>query len=164
MSEDVVLRAVDGGGGAVCADILRQLPTWFGIAESNQDYIETADTHPGVIASVGGAAVGITTVKHHSPYAAEIYLMAVTPAFHRHGIGQLMLRLVEEHLAGDGVEFLQVKTLSATRPDEGYAQTRAFWLACGFRPLEEFPTLWDASNPALQLIKTVPPRSSSNRD
>ena len=52
-------------------------------------------------------------------------------------------------------EFLQVKTLSPARPDEGYAKTRAFWLACGFRPLEELPTLWDADNPALQLIKTV---------
>ena len=149
------LREVDGDAGAVCADVLGQLPTWFGITESNRDYIESADTHPGLIASFEDDDVGITTVKHHSPYAAEIYLMAVKPAFHRHGIGRAMLRRVEQRLAGDAVEFLQVKTLSAARPDEGYAKTRTFWLACGFRPLEEFPTLWDPSNPALQLIKTV---------
>ena len=99
--------------------------------------------------------MGIATIKHHSPYAAEIYLMAIKPAFHRHGMGRLMLGRVERRLAADNVEFLQVKTLSAARDDEGYAKTRAFWLACGFRPLEEFPTLWDPSNPALQLIKTV---------
>ena len=131
------------------------LPTWFGIPEANANYIEMADRHPGVIAAVDDDDVGITTVKHHSPYAAEIYLMAVKPAYHRHGIGRLMLRRVERRLAADGVEFLQVKTLSAARVDEGYAKTRAFWLASGFRPLEEFPTLWDPSNPALQLIKTV---------
>jgi hypothetical protein len=67
-----------------------------------------------------------------------------------------MLELAETSLGARGVEFLQVKTLSPARPDAGYAKTRAFWLACGFRPLEEFPTLWDADNPALQLIKTVP--------
>jgi GNAT superfamily N-acetyltransferase len=111
-----------------------------------------------VLAVVDDEIVGITTVKHHSPYAAEVYLMAVKPAFHRHGIGRRMLRRVEERLAADGVEFLQVKTLSASRPDAGYEKTREFWLASGFRPLEEFPTLWDPENPALQLIKTVPPR------
>ena len=66
-----------------------------------------------------------------------------------------MLRHVEARLRRDGVEYLQVKTLSASRPDEGYAQTRRFWLACGFVPLEEFPTLWDPANPALQLVKAL---------
>ena len=157
MDGSVVLRDVSGGAGSACAAILRLLPTWFGIAESNQDYIDTADTHPGVVARVGDDDVGITTVKHHSPYAAEISLMAIKPAYHRQGIGRHMLRHVEARLATDGVEFLQVKTLSAARVDEGYARTRAFWLGCGFRPLEELPTLWDPANPALQLIKTVDP-------
>ena len=152
----MVVRDVDGDAGQTCASILRLLPSWFGIPEANRDYIKSADARPGVIASVGEDDVGITTVKQHSPFAAEIYLMAVKPAYHRRGIGSLMLRRVEERLAAEGVEFLQVKTLSAAREDEDYAKTRAFWLACGFRPLEEFPTLWDPSNPALQLIKTVP--------
>jgi len=109
-----------------------------------------------VIASVDGDAVGITTVKQHSPYAAEVYLTAVKPAHHRAGVGTAMLRHLEVRLAVVGVEFLQVKTLSGSRPDLGYDATRAFYQAYGFRPLEEFPTLWDASNPALQLIKAVP--------
>jgi GNAT superfamily N-acetyltransferase len=153
----VALRDVDGGVGAVCADILRVLPTWFGIPESNRDYIETADTHPGVVAAIDGHDIGIATIKHHSPYASEIYLMAVKPDHHRHGIGRLMVERVEAQLRKQEIEFLQVKTLSASHPDEGYVKTRAFWQASGFRPLEEFPTLWGANNPALQLIKTVPP-------
>ena len=44
--------------------------------------------------------------------------------------------------------------MSPAHPDAGYGDTRAFYLAYGFRPLEEFPTLWDPANPALQLIKT----------
>jgi hypothetical protein len=83
----------------------------------------------------GGAGATCATIEQHSPDAAEIYLMAVA----------------------QDVELLQIKTLSASRPDAGTARRRAFWLACGFRPLEELPTLWDPSNPALQLIKTVAP-------
>jgi len=81
--------------------------------------------------------------------------MAVKPALHRAGIGRAMLRTVEARLAADGVEFLQVKTLSASRPDEGYAKTRAFWLARGFRPLEALPNPWEPGNQPLQLIKTA---------
>jgi GNAT superfamily N-acetyltransferase len=163
MGGAVVLREVTGHAGPACREILELLPTWFGIAAANQDYIDTADAHPGIVATCGNETVGITTVKRHSPYAAEIYLMAIKPAFHRHGIGTRMLRRVEAGLARDGVEFLQVKTLGAARVDEGYAKTRSFWLASDFRPLEELPTLWGPSNPALQLIKTVPSRESAGR-
>lgn len=153
----VELRDLECGAGAVCRAILDLLPDWFGIPEANESYIDFANTHPSVIASVEGDDVGITAVKHHSPYAAEVYLIAVKPSQHRLGVGTLMLRHLEANLAADRVEFLQVKTLSAARPDVGYDATRAFYLARGFRPLEEFPTLWDPSNPALQLIKTISP-------
>ena len=149
------MRVAPNGSGATCRRILDLLPDWFGIPESVDDYVEVADATQCVIASLDGDDVGITTVIEHSPFAAEIYLMAVVPTRHRHGVGRAMLRHVEADLARRGVEFLQVKTLSASDPDPGYAATRAFYLAYGFRPLEEFPTLWDPDNPALQMIKTV---------
>ena len=96
------------------------------------------------------------TLLRHSGFAAEVYVMAVLPELHRRGIGLALLRHAEGMLAADGVEFLQVKTLAPSKPDAGYAKTRAFYLAYGFRPLEEFPDLWDAENPALQMIKNVP--------
>jgi ribosomal protein S18 acetylase RimI-like enzyme len=155
--DDYVIREVAGDAGATCRVILRLLPTWFGIEEANANYADVADTAPGVVVEYDGAAVGITTVVHHSKFAAEIFLMAVAPSHHRRGVGSMMLRHVEANLARSGIEFLQVKTLSASNPDEGYAQTRLFYLSYGFRPLEEFPTLWAPGNPALQLIKTVAP-------
>jgi GNAT superfamily N-acetyltransferase len=127
----VELRDVDGGAGTICRSILDALPDWFGIPEANENYVSFADSNPSVIASVDRADVGITTVKLHSPYAAEVYLMAVRPSHHRIGVGTAMLRHVEANLAASGVEFLQVKTLSATRPDAGYDATRAFYLAYG---------------------------------
>lgn len=120
-----------------------------------RDYVAVADRSPTVIAERRGDAVGLLTLVRHSPYAAEVYVMGVLPELHRQGIGRAMLAHAERGLAADGVEFLQVKTLAPSRPDEGYEKTRAFYLASGFRPLEEFPDLWDAENPALQMVKVV---------
>ena len=100
--------------------------------------------------------MGLLTLVRHSPYSAEVYVMGVLPDFHRQGIGQSLLQYAEAVLAIDGVEFLQVKTLGPSKPDAGYENTRAFYFRCGFRPLEEFPDLWDPDSPALQMIKVVP--------
>ena len=81
--------------------------------------------------------------------------MGVVPELHRQGIGAAMLRRTEETLLSEGVEYLQVKTLSDSHPDEGYKRTRAFYMAQGFRVLEEFPDLWSPTNPALQLVKAL---------
>ena len=50
---------------------------------------------------------------------------------------------------------LQVKTLSESHPDAGYAKTRAFYRAMGFHPLEEFKTLWGEANPCLLMVKKL---------
>ena len=135
---------------------MKALPTWFGIPASVEDYVAVAERSPTVVASLGDEDVGLLTLVRHSRHAAEVYVMAVLPQLHRQGIGRALLRSAEDMLAADGVEFLQVKTLSPSKPDDGYEKTRAFYLAYGFRPLEEFPTLWDADNPALQMIKVIP--------
>lgn len=157
---DVRLRDVDGGAGDTCRAILATVPEWFGIDEANDDYVAKAESDPGVVASIGDDDVGIITLLHHSPHSAEVYLMAVARPFHRRGIGTAMLRHVEDRLAAAGVEYLQVKTLSPGRPDVNYDATRAFYLAYGFRVLEEFPELWDPANPALQMVKSVAPGAS----
>jgi GNAT superfamily N-acetyltransferase len=149
------VRLQPTGAGETCRRILATLPHWFGIAESNENYKKVADRTPTLIASLQGEDVGLLVLVHHSPQAAEVFLMAVVPWLHRQGIGQLLLARAEEQLSGEGVEFLQVKTLSPSKADAGYAKTRAFYQACGFKVLEEFPLLWDANNPAVQLIKAL---------
>jgi hypothetical protein len=67
-----------------------------------------------------------------------------------------MLEAAESWLAQRDIGFLQVKTLSPRADDSGYADTRAFYFGCGFRPLQEMPELWGADQPALQMIKTIP--------
>jgi GNAT superfamily N-acetyltransferase len=152
---DLVLRDVTTGAGPICRNILATLPTWFGIPASVDDYVAAADRNPTVVASSEGTDIGLATLLRHSDYAAEVYVMGVLPEYHRRGVGHAILRHAEAALAADGIEFLQVKTLSARHPDGGYRKTRAFYLAYGFRPLEEFAALWSPDQPALQLVKTV---------
>jgi GNAT superfamily N-acetyltransferase len=141
------------GQSAVCAPILAALPEWFGIEEANRQYIQDIDQLPTLLATVKGEALGFLTLREHSEYAAEIHVMGVMPEMHRKGVGRALVSIAESHLRQRGVEYLQVKTLSPAHPDRNYARTRAFYLAMGFRPLEEFPELWGTANPCLQLIK-----------
>jgi ribosomal protein S18 acetylase RimI-like enzyme len=131
------------------------LPGWFGIPESNEEYRRVADQHPTLVAERNGVAVGFVTVVRHSPFAAELHVLAVRPELHRHGIGRAMVDAAEGRLRSEGVEYVQVKTLSASAGDERYLRTLAFYEALGFRVLEEMPSLWSPENPAVQLVKRL---------
>ena len=155
----LVVQVEDGGVGPICAEILAALPHWFGFPDSVVAYVAAADREPTAVATLDGRDCGILTLRLHSPYAAEIVVMGVRPEQHRSGIGRAMLEAAESWLAERDVTYLQVKTLSPRSADEGYAATRAFYFGSGFRPLEEMPDLWGRDQPALQMIKTVPPQS-----
>lgn len=151
------MRDAQRGSGAVCRDILGELPEWFGIEESVQHYTEAADQSLTVVATVHERAVGFMTLVDHGPYSSEILVMGVRPSHHRRGVGRRLVARAEALVARRGAEYLQVKTLSGRRLEPRYAATRAFYTACGFRPLEELTHLWDEANPALQLVKRVDP-------
>jgi ribosomal protein S18 acetylase RimI-like enzyme len=155
VTSDLVAQRSDN----VPADVdrlLRNLPEWFGIEQSNQQYVEDARSFPTyVVRAHDGAVVGVLLVKRHFPTAAEIHLMAVDRSRHRQGIGRALVQQAERDLRADGVRFLQVKTLSSSRENENYARTREFYLALGFVPLEEFLDLWDEGNPCLLLVKSL---------
>lgn len=154
MSVQVTLSPVDEAG-PVAERILRALPAWFGIEEATLEYIRDAHANPTFVADDGGEAVGFLTLVVHTAYAAEIHVMGVLPSYHRHGVGRQMVAVAEAYLRRQGIAYLQVKTLNDTHLDEGYARTRQFYLAMGFRPLEVFPDLWGPHNPCLQLIKAL---------
>jgi GNAT superfamily N-acetyltransferase len=160
VTPEIHMRVQEHGSGDICRRVLATLPTWFGVPESVEDYVGKAEEHPTVVATVDGDDVGILTLLVHTPYAAEVYVMGIRPEHHRHGIGRQMLGVAEAWLRDRDIEYVQVKTLSPRHPDPGYVKTRDFYFAVGFRPLEEFPELWQPENPALQMVKTLAPRSA----
>ena len=143
------------GKSDVCEPILRSLPDWFGIESSILQYLKDMETMPTLMAGANGKVAGFLTIKKHNDYSAEVHVIAVRPEMHRRGVGKQLLQRAEEILCRDGVEYLQVKTRGPSQPDEHYERTRTFYLAMGFRPLEEFPDIWDKDNPCLVMVKKL---------
>ena len=155
MNMEIEIQGPLLGQSELCEPILRALPDWFGIEEATRQYVADTAVLPTFLATAANQTIGFLTLKQHTPYAAEIHVMGILPDWQRQGVGRALLTASEAYLREIGVEFLQVKTLSARHPDVGYGRTRQFYLAMGFRPLEEFPTLWGEANPCLQLIKQI---------
>ncbi len=135
--------------------LLRNLPEWFGIPESNEAYVEAARSLPTWAAVVDDEVVGVCLVRDHNSLSAEIELLAVNRAHHRSGIGRRLLAAVERDLSADGVRLLHVKTFGPSGESEEYERTRAFYLAAGFVPLEERSDIWGPDNPCLISAKMV---------
>jgi GNAT superfamily N-acetyltransferase len=134
----------------LCERILRDLPEWFGIEEATAAYVRDVAELPTF--AVGED--GILSLKLHTPRAAEVYVMGVRRQRHGEGLGATLLAAAEDYVRALGVEYLQVKTLGPSHPDEGYARTRVFYESRGFVPLEEIHGLWEG-NPCLLLVKRL---------
>ena len=143
------------GKASVCALILRSLPDWFGIEEDLVMYEAEIEHLPTFLACEAENVVGFLSIKQHSVYSAEILVVGVKTEAHRRGIGRALVDKAQEWLRTQHIEYLQVKTLGPSNSDESYAKTRNFYLAMGFRPLEEFKQIWDEQNPCLILIKRL---------
>ncbi len=155
MSDRVAIAKAGPEAVADCEAILRALPGWFGLEEAIVGYRRDLETMETWTARDDDRVIGFITVNRRFPTSAELQVLGVLEAYHRRGVGRRLLHHVETALRKDGVRFLQVKTLSPARENAEYARTRAFYRAMGYHPLEEFPTLWDPANPALQFIKAL---------
>jgi GNAT superfamily N-acetyltransferase len=143
------------------ARLLGLLPTWFGIPASNEQYIQSARELPTYLVrparEPAADPVGVLLARRHFPQAAEIHLLAVQPDLHRSGVGRALVQALEADLRADGCQILQVKTQGPSHPDAGYALTRLFYVAVGFRPLEELTAIWGPQNPCLIMVKSLEP-------
>ncbi len=97
---------------------------------------------------------GLLSLKLHTSHAAELYVMGVRRERHGQGLGTALVAAAEAYLRERGIEYLQVKTLGPSHPDEGYERTRRFYEARGFVPLEEIHGLWE-HNPCLVMVKRL---------
>lgn len=137
------------------ARLLTTVPEWFGLPDSNAEYIEAARTkETWTVRDVDRRVLGVTLVDRHFPHVAEIHLTVVDRAFHGRGVGTAMMTAIEADAVQRGVRLLEVKTLGASNPDAGYARTRHFYQRTGFLPLEE-TDLWGEGLPCLIMVKPL---------
>lgn len=134
--------------------VLEDLPEWFGIDESREEYIQESGNMPFIAAIKGAEAVGFMALRETSPFTAELYVCGVKKRFHRSGAGSAMFAALRKEAQLRGYEYLQVKTVAAGCYPE-YDATRMFYERMGFRALEVFPTLWDESNPCLIMVQRL---------
>lgn len=135
--------------------ILHQLPNWFGIEESIQEYIESVKDKVFYAVYDGNDAVGFICLKMNNPYTAEIYVMGILEQYHRCGIGRNLVNLAEQYVRKNQYKFFMVKTVGDSSDDEYYRRTRAFYRSVGFYPLEEIKEVWDEKNPCLIMVKYI---------
>ena len=134
--------------------ILSDLPEWFGIPESTEEYIRESGGMLFFAAIQDSEAVGFMALKETSPYTAEIYVCGVKKRLHRCGAGRALFAAFRDYAATHGYEYVQVKTVAAGYYPE-YDATRKFYERLGFRALEVFPTLWDEANPCLIMVQKL---------
>lgn len=138
---------------AVVAEILRDLPEWFGIPESTQAYIEGSKELRVWAACHDGNLAGFISLTYSSEDCAEIDCLGVKKSFQGQGIGRELITTIERE-AVKQVDYLQVKTV-AEGSNKDYDRTNVFYRSVGFKKLEIFPSLWDPQNPCQILIKKI---------
>ena len=156
MKPDAVVKAVENPElkETIASAVLNNLPDWFGLPDSTLSYIQDARELPFYAVYVDDQPVGFVTRKDTARHTAEVHCMGVRKEAHRQGIGRDLLTALEKNCAADGYRLLQVKTVDEGHYPE-YDRTIAFYEAMGFVRLEVFPTLWDAWNPCLVLVKPL---------
>ena len=138
---------------AVVAEVLKDLPEWFGIPESTQAYIEGAKDLQVWAAYQEGDLLGFVSLSYSSEDCAEIDCLGVKKAHQGRGIGSQLLATLESE-ACKKVDYLQVKTV-AEGSNKDYDRTNVFYRSLDFKKLEIFPQLWDLKNPCQILIKKI---------
>ena len=138
---------------AVVAEVLKDLPEWFGIPESTQAYIEGATTLQVWAAYQESDLTGFVSLSYSSEDCAEIDCRGVKKSYQGRKIGSQLLANLESE-ARKKVDYLQVKTV-AEGSNKDYDRTNVFYRSLGFKKLEIFPQLWGSQNPCQILIKKL---------
>lgn len=144
------------GTEIIARDILDSLPEWFGRPESLDEYVAATTRLLTLVAySEDGKAAGFLSLEKHTSVAAEIHVIGVARDQRGRGCGRELIEQAGTMLRAEGVRWLTVKTLAASHPDPHYAETRLFYEASGFEPLEVFSDLWGEDTPCLMMMRPI---------
>ncbi len=152
MQITLIESAADKRG--IAREVLYDLPEWFGIPESTEEYIRESASMPFFAAVEKDEVLGFMALKENSPFTCEIYVCGVKKRFHRRGAGNALFTAFTDYARAQGYRYAQVKTVAAGHYPE-YDATRLFYERMGFCALEVFPTLWDEKNPCLIMVQAL---------
>ena len=130
----------------ISREIPNDLPEWFGMLESTEEYITDSQDKPFIACFMDNEAVGFVVLNSTSVDCADIFVMGIKKNYHRMGIGRKLNDAYEELAKRLGYTYTQVKTVQSGYYKE-YDITNNFYKSVGYKELECFPTLWDEWNP-----------------
>lgn len=138
----------------ISREILNDLPEWFGMPESTEEYITDSQDKPFIACFMDNEAVGFVVLNATSEDCADIFVMGIKKNYHRMGIGTKLNDSYEKLAKKLGYTYTQVKTVQSGHYKE-YDITNNFYKSVGYKELEVFPTLWDEWNPCQIYIKYI---------
>ena len=139
---------------AISRNILESLTEWFEMEEGREKYIAECVDQIFIAAKEAGMNVGFLCLQETGKDTVELVVMGVLKNYQRNGIGRQLLEKAKGIASSKGYSFLQVKTVQMGKYDE-YDKTNLFYLNCGFKEFEVFPTLWDKENPCQVYVMSL---------
>jgi ribosomal protein S18 acetylase RimI-like enzyme len=142
------------------AAIMGELRPWF-TPEAVADMQREAPDLQGLVATGEHDAVLGFLLWHHEGSECEVKWIAVSPSFHRQGVGRRLIDGLVERAQGCGVMHVHVATVAPTVAYEPYARTRRFYESCGFRLAAVEPGGWpDGTDKGTYVmeLRRLPPR------
>jgi GNAT superfamily N-acetyltransferase len=149
-----MIRPLEPPDARICDAIVAGLPDWFEDELGLELCAQAVRSDQGLVAVEGGDVVGFLTWTQQGAATVEITWMAVRSDRRRRGYGGTLIDELSRRVRAEGATSILVKTLSGRRRDEGYAQTRSFYVAQGFDPVSELD-VWGPENPALLMKKEL---------
>ncbi len=131
---------------AIARKVLEDLTQWFEVEESREGYIHDCADWTFLAAKDDEKTMGFLCLKETGNATVELAVMGVMKECQRSGLGRELVEKAKEVAKADGYEFMQVKTVKMGMYED-YDRTNRFYISCGFKELEVFPTLWDEANP-----------------
>ncbi|RLB51690.1 MAG: GNAT family N-acetyltransferase [Deltaproteobacteria bacterium] len=149
----IKIRPIENDDIRSCLTILRSLSQWFGIEDAIVQYGQNLESLDGYVALQDDDIVGFIGLKRYRDVSVEIDVIGVDPNLRGTGIGTRLIEVVESNF-DMATQLFHTKTLAPSNPDANYAETRAFWLARGFLPMDAHE-LWGTQNPCLVMVKPM---------
>ncbi len=133
--------------------IARSLATWFQPLDQMALAIDLRQ-HDGLVALQDEHLVGFLTYHLVDAQHAELSWLGVSPETQAQGVGSRLLKALEEQLAAQGINYLQLNTVPADH-NPNFAATNDFYLHHGFVIADRDENFYAHGRPGIKLVKVI---------
>ena len=138
----------------ITKSILEELSNWFEDETGRNNYINNCVNNPMFVHLTNNKPDGFLTLKKASKHTVELWVMGVTLANQKQGIGSALITHATQWAKENGYLFMQVKTVKMGVYPE-YDITNKFYIKNGFKELECIEEIWGKENPCMIYIKNL---------